>query len=258
MSSARAAWIISYRDLLRFWKYKWWLAGLVAMNLTDLFIFALVFRGIVRRELVPDYFQFLAPGIASIAAFAAAFTIGREVMMELRRDYHLYLLSLPISHWDLVAGRILAGMIRGLIYQAPFMILILLLTQRLPSFAELMLVLSASVMIVVSMSSLSIATTTIAKTLEVQAAIRSLVYFVGFFMSTVFYPENVIRTRFPEFLHGLIINNPVSLATAIYRVAFTPHMAGEVSLMEAILKLSLWTIVLTIIGSYLYLRNLRR
>ena len=249
--------VLSYRDLERFWKYKWWLAALVTMNLADLFIFALIFRGIVKRELIPDYFLFLAPGIASIAAFAAAFTIGREVMMELRRGFHHYLLSLPISRLELVFGRIAAGMVRGIIYQAPFLLLLLVLLEP-PSPYGLLAVILATLMIVASMSCLSIAASTLVKSLELQATIRSLLYFLAFFLSNVFYPESVIRERFPEQLYVIIVNNPISLATSIYREVFIPEMVSPTDINANLAKLAVWTLFLFLLGSHLYVRNLER
>ncbi|MCS7107047.1 MAG: ABC transporter permease [Acidilobaceae archaeon] len=249
--------VLSYRDLERFWKYKWWLAALVTMNLADLFIFALIFRGIVKRELIPDYFLFLAPGIASIAAFAAAFTIGREVMMELRRGFHHYLLSLPISRLELVFGRIAAGMVRGIIYQTPFLLLLLVLLEP-PSPHGLLAMTLATLMIVASMSCLSIAASTLVKSLELQATIRSLLYFLAFFLSNVFYPESVIRERFPEQLYVVIVNNPISLATSIYREVFIPEMVPPTDISANLAKLAIWTLFLFLLGSHLYVRNLER
>jgi ABC-2 type transport system permease protein len=250
------AFMVAYRDLQRFWKYRWWLAGLIAMNLADLFIFAIVFRGIVRRDVIPDYFHFLAPGIASIAAFAAAFTIGREVMMELRRGFHHYLLSLPISRVDLVLGRILGGVVRGVIYQMPFLALLVILTGVVGP--ALTLALIVTIMVSASMSSLSIALSTAVKSLEMQATIRSITYFAIFFLSNVFYPENVLKTRFPEPLYTVIVNNPVSIATSIYRVIFTPEIIHDVHQVEVLLvKLALWTTILVVVGAILYSKNLK-
>lgn len=255
MISGAPALIVAYRDLQRFWKYRWWLAGLVAMNLADLFIFALVFRGIIRREIVPDYFYFLAPGIASIAAFAAAFTIGREVMMELRRGFHHYLLSLPMPRVHLILGRILGGVVRGVVYQTPFLALLILLTNTVnPAIALAFIV---TIMVSASMSSLSIALSTAVKSLEMQATIRSVTYFAIFFLSNVFYPENVLKTRFPEPIYTIIVNNPISIATSIYRIIFTHNILHDVYQLEILLaKLIIWTLVLVLVGALLYDRNL--
>lgn len=42
------------RDFRRFYRYKWWLAGMISMNLADLFILALVYTKMVKF----DYFRF--------------------------------------------------------------------------------------------------------------------------------------------------------------------------------------------------------
>ncbi|MEM1873487.1 MAG: ABC transporter permease, partial [Acidilobaceae archaeon] len=250
--------IVSLRDLHRFFKYKWWIAGLITANLADLFVFALLISGIMRREIVPDYLLFLAPGIAAIAAFASAFTIGREVMMELRREVHLYLLSLPISRAEFVLGRILGGVLRGLIYQTPVLLAVLMIT-GVRDARLLLLIPIASILLTASMSSLSIALSTLTRNLDVHVTIRSVTYFVFFFLSTVFYPPQALRTRLPEPIVILAENNPVSLVADLYRVILLPENlapAREPSLLLA--KLATLSILLVLLGASLYLRNLRR
>jgi ABC-2 type transport system permease protein len=113
---ATQAYIVALRDLKRFWQNIYWLAGQVAMNIADLLIFGLIFRGIVRPELIPDYIRFITPGILCLSIFISSFTIGREVGVELRREVTHYLVSLPITRGALVAGRVLGGVLRGLMY----------------------------------------------------------------------------------------------------------------------------------------------
>ncbi len=67
------------------------------MNPTDLFIFALVLSNIVNRAYIDNHLLFLAPGVAAIVTFASAFSISREVSVEVRRGYNQYLLSLPLT-----------------------------------------------------------------------------------------------------------------------------------------------------------------
>ena len=86
-------------DLKNFVRYKWFLAGLISMNLTDLVVMASVFTRMVR---VVDYFRFVAPGVTIVGLFAAAFVIGREINVETRRGFNEYLLSLPMDRWELV------------------------------------------------------------------------------------------------------------------------------------------------------------
>ncbi|MCW3981664.1 MAG: ABC transporter permease, partial [Candidatus Bathyarchaeota archaeon] len=76
--------IVEY-DFRNFFRYKWWLAGLISMNLADLFIMALVYNQMVSAqisELIHSYFSFFAPGVTIIGLFASAYMIGREINME--------------------------------------------------------------------------------------------------------------------------------------------------------------------------------
>ncbi|MDT7888788.1 MAG: ABC transporter permease [Desulfurococcales archaeon] len=251
----RGLYIVVKRDLDRFWKYKWWLAGLITMNLTDLFIFALIFNNIVNRAYIDNYLLFLAPGIAAIATFASAFSIGREVGVEVRRGYTQYLLSLPLTRMQLSIGRILGGAVRGLIYQMPFIALLFILHEKLPTLSEAGILAVTSSMLTISMSSLSIVISTAVRSFDLQATMRSFTYFVLFFFSNVFYPDALISRYFPHALYIVISNNPVSIATSIYRNIFTQNTPAEDSVI-LLLKLAIWCIVLLIMGSIFYLRNL--
>lgn len=126
-SFIREAYVVSLRDLRRFWQNIYWLAGQVAMNIADLVIFGLIFRSVVNPQLIPDYIRFITPGVSCLSIFISAFTIGREVGVELRREVTHYLVSLPISRSALVAGRILGGVLRGFIYQSGSIILAVLI-----------------------------------------------------------------------------------------------------------------------------------
>ncbi len=252
---ARGLYIVMKRDLDRFWKYKWWLAGLVTMNLTDLFIFALIFNNIINRAYISNYLLFLAPGITAIATFASAFSIGREVGVEVRRGYTQYLLSLPLTRIQLSMGRILGGAVRGLIYQIPFILLLIILYGKLPVLAEAGVMVITSIMLTISMSSLSIVISTAVRSFDLQATMRSFTYFLLFFFSNVFYPDALISRYFPHVLYIMISNNPVSIATSIYRGIFTPGTVTEDPLI-LLLKLAAWCIIFLMLGSVFYLRNL--
>ncbi|GAY25665.1 ABC transporter [Desulfurococcaceae archaeon AG1] len=253
-SYARGIQIVVMRDLDRFWKYKWWLAGLITMNLTDLFIFALIFNGIVNRAYIDNYLLFIAPGITAIATFASAFSIGREVGVEVRRGYTQYLLSLPLTRFQLSIGRILGGALRGLIYQIPFIALLLILYWSIPSIEKFSIMIATSVMLTISMSSLSITISTAVRSFDLQATMRSFTYFVLFFFSNVFYPDALIRKYFPEILYIIISNNPVSIATSIYRWIFGVMPVEDPLIL--VIKMIIWCLVFFILGSFFYLRNL--
>lgn len=83
------------------------------MNIADLVIFAVIFKGLVNPAYIPDYIKFITPGILCLSIFISAFSIGREVGIELRREVTHYLVSLPVTRGQLVVGRILGGVLRG-------------------------------------------------------------------------------------------------------------------------------------------------
>ncbi|MEZ0290796.1 MAG: ABC transporter permease [Sulfolobales archaeon] len=246
-----------YKDLNRFWKYRWWLAGLITMNLADLFIFALVFNNMVRRDLIPNYFLFMAPGITAIATFASAFSIGREVGVEIRRAYTQYLLSLPIARYELALGRILSGTVRGLIYQAPFMILTFILL-RLPEPLRLVEMIFTAALLASIMSSLSIAISTSTRNFDMQATLRSFTYFILFFISNIFYPDAVIRQRFPGLLYNVALLNPISLTVTLYREILGVTTLAVYTPEQIFAYLLIWFIVTLVLGGYFYLRNLEK
>ena len=131
-------------DFRNFFRYKWWLVGLISMNLADLFISALVYNTILKlnvKSQIGSYFNFFAPGLAVTGLFASAFMIGREINMERRREVHHYMLSLPMTRMELAIGRVLSGGLRGMMYMSPLLLTCFLFV-GFPTVAQLFLILA--------------------------------------------------------------------------------------------------------------------
>ena len=250
----REAYVVSLRDLRRFWQNIYWLAGQVAMNIADLVIFGLIFRGVVNPQLIPDYIRFITPGVLCLSIFISAFTIGREVGVELRREVTHYLVSLPISRSALVAGRILGGVLRGFIYQSGFIVLAVLIMGS-PTTEKWVLTITASTLLAATMSSLSITVSTVTRDFNLQAAIRSLVYFMFFFVSNVFYPEKALQARLGS-AAPIAYYSPVSMTVSIYRYCF--GYLQSVDLFFNLTGLTAWCLISILLAYRLYIRNLTR
>ncbi|UCG36053.1 MAG: ABC transporter permease [Candidatus Bathyarchaeota archaeon] len=238
--------IIEY-DFRNFFRYKWWLAGLISMNLADLFVMAIVYNKMVDPELarqIMGYFSFFAPGVTILGLFASAFMIGREVNMEVRREIHYYMLSLPLSRIELALGRLLAGGLRGMMYMSP-----LLLTTfaflGIPSPFQLLIILAALFLLAMGISGLSIAIAVSTSSFEKFVTARGLVYYVLFFCSTIFYPLSLIQSLgeegiMPQPLVTLAAINPLSNGADIIRSfllgipAFTLDMVMNLALFSAL------------------------
>lgn len=251
-SYIRSMLLVSQRDLSRFWRYRFWLFGQIAMNIADIAIFGLIFRNIVNREMIPDYLRFITPGILSLSIFISSFSIGREVGMELRREFTHYILALPIKRSVFVAGRLLGGLLRGFIYQLGFLLLALILLNP-PTLIGWLYILLTSLLLALIMSSLSISLSTVTRDFNLQATIRSLIHNILFFVSNIFYPRRVVEARLGP--GALIVDySPLTMATNIYRWGFGYDKTIDPT--YSLIGLLIWTIVIVPLAYKLYIRNL--
>jgi len=211
-------------DFRNFFRYKWWLVGLISMNLADLFIMAIVYNRMISDEVaqqIRSYFNFFAPGLAVTGLFASAFMIGREVNMERRREVHHYMLSLPMTRLELAVGRVLSGGLRGMLYMLP-LLLTCFLFLGFPTIWQLLLILAVLFLLAVGISGLSIAIAVSTSSLEKFITARGLVYYTLFFCSSVFYPLSLIQQlgrdgKFPMILVTMAEVNPLSSASDMIR-----------------------------------------
>lgn len=234
------------RDFSYFFRYKWWIAGMLSMNLADLFIMAVVYTNMVNPNITKEYvsyFVFFAPGLTITALFAAAFMIGREINMEIRREISHYMLSLPIRRFELALGRVLAGGVRGAIYMAPLLATTLgityLYTGVFPNTLQLLTILLALFLVSIGTSGLSIALALSTTSFEKYITARGVVYYVLFFCSTVFYPMPLIRSALPQ-LALIAQYNPLSCGADLSRAfllgnpPFDPLMLVDIALFALI------------------------
>jgi len=211
-------------DFRNFFRYKWWLAGLISMNLADLFIMAVVYNKMVNPNLleqIRSYFNFFAPGVTVVGLFASAFMIGREINMEVRREIHHYMLSLPITRLELAVGRLLAGGLRGMMYMSPLLFTAFVFI-GFPSLPQLLVILGALFLLATGISGLSIAAAVSTKSFEKFVTARGLIYYVLYFCSSIFYPLSLIQTLgqegiMPVPLVVLAELNPLSSGADIIR-----------------------------------------
>ncbi|MDH7564483.1 MAG: ABC transporter permease [Candidatus Bathyarchaeota archaeon] len=238
-------------DFRNFFRYKWWLVGLISMNLADLFIMAIVYNRMLNPEVtetIGGYFQFFAPGLTVTGLFASAFMIGREINMERRREVHHYMLSLPMTRFELAMGRVLSGGLRGMLYMSPLLATCLILLPNFPTIEQFLLILAVLFFLATGISGLSIAIAVSTSSLEKFITARGLVYYTLFFCSSVFYPlyliQSLASSGFPTVLITLAEINPLSNASDMIRSfllgypSFSPTMVFNVVVFSVIFTLS--------------------
>jgi len=249
-------------DFRSFFRYKWWLAGLISMNLADLFIMAVIYNQMVSQEIVDvikSYFSFFAPGVTVLGLFASAYMIGREINMEVRRQIHHYMLSLPITRLELAIGRLLAGGLRGMMYMSP-LLLTTFLFLGFPSLPQFLVILGALFLLATGISGLSIATAVSTTSLEKFVTARGLVYYVLFFCSSIFYPLSLIQDLgrdgvMPQPIVVLAEFNPLSSGADLIRsfLMGTPEFTFNM-----IRNLVVFSVIFTVAAMFAYMKIIER
>jgi ABC-2 type transport system permease protein len=247
-------------DFRNFFRYKWWLVGLISMNLADLFIMAVVYSKMLNPNVIKEsYFSFFAPGLTVTGLFASAFMIGREVNMERRREIHHYMLSLPMTRLELGIGRVLSGGLRGMVYMSPLLLTCFLFI-GFPTVPQLLVILVVLFFLAIGISGLSIAIAVSTSSLEKFITARGLVYYTLFFCSSVFYPLSLIQGlgqdgKFPMILVNLAEINPLSNGSDLIRSfllgtpAFSPNM---------IFSVLIFSTVFTLVAAFAYIEIIER
>jgi len=250
-------------DFKNFFRYKWWLVGLISMNLADLFIMAVIYNNMlsanVKDQIGGSYFNFFAPGLAVTGLFASAFMIGREINMERRREVHHYLLSLPMTRMELAIGRVLSGGMRGMMYMSP-LLLTCFIFLGFPTIPQFFLILAVLFLLATGISGLSIAIAVSTSSLEKFITARGLVYYTLFFCSSVFYPLSLIQDlgeegKFPSVLVTLAEVNPLSNASDMIRYFLLGYPPFSYTL---ILNIAVFSVIFTLAAAFAYIKILER
>ncbi len=249
-------------DFRNFFRYKWWLVGLISMNLADLFIMAIVYNEMVNPALlgqIKDYFMFFAPGVTVIGLFASAYMIGREINMEVRREIHHYMLSLPITRLELAVGRLLSGGLRGMMYMSPLLLTTFLFI-GFPTFLQLLVILGALFLLATGISGLSIATAVSTSSLEKFVTARGLVYYVLFFCSSIFYPLSLIQDLgrdgvMPQPIVILAEFNPLSSGADLIRAFLIGSPEFSFNMVR---NLVIFSLIFAIAAMFAYMKIIER
>jgi len=249
-------------DFRNFFRYKWWLVGLISMNLADLFIMAIVYNNMLSADVriqIKNYFDFFAPGLTVTGLFASAFMIGREVNMERRREVHQYMLSLPMTRMELAIGRVLSGGLRGMVYMSP-LLLTCFAFLGFPTVWQFLIILAVLFFLAIGISGLSIAIAVSTSSLEKFITARGLVYYTLFFCSSVFYPLSLIQGlgqegKFPMVLVTLAEVNPLSNGADLIRSFLLDNPPFSLNM---ILNVLVFSTIFTLSAAFAYIKIIQQ
>jgi ABC-type polysaccharide/polyol phosphate export permease len=213
MSEIRVILSIARNDFSYFFRTKWLMAVLLSLNLSDMLVVALVYKGMMEYP----YFTYFVPAVIVMGLFAASLDTGRRIWLALREGVIQYELSLPVSTKGLVTAYLLAGGAAALVYASSLMVIALIV---LPSSAIWSAFMLLPCLFVLAMGLAGIAATlaAIASTHgEFFFAFQNIVQVALLTLSTVYYPIEVVENYLPSVLASIALANPLSLAAQALR-----------------------------------------
>lgn len=251
MNEARIILAIARNDFSYFFRTKWLMAVLLSLNLSDMLVVALVYKGIMTF----DYFSYFVPAVIVMGLFAASLDTGRRIWLALREGVIQYELSLPISTYGLVVAYLLAGGATAIVYASSLMIIALVVLPAQAIWSAFML-LPFLFVLAMGLAGISATLAALASTQgEFFFAFQDIVQIVLLSLSTVYYPIEVVRSYLPSFLVAIVAANPLSLAAEALR---NYTFAGSPIAFTFLAQILLASLPFTVIGALAYLMALRK
>jgi ABC-type polysaccharide/polyol phosphate export permease len=234
-------------DLSYFFRTKWLLATLIGLNITDMLVVGIVYKGMMGGF---NYFTFFAPGVIVTGLFFASFDVGRRVHLGLTEGVSQYYLTLPVSLNSLVFAHLLSAGVGGVIYAG---LLALIAAVFLPQLATVGTLILIPYMFLLSMGLAGIAAVlnVFSRQGERYWIITEGVQTTMVALSTVAYPIVVVRSYLPPQIISLIEYNPLSQGAEALRTVVSGAPSDPSFNLAALLLTSL---ALTCVGVVSYRR----
>ena len=238
-------------DFSYFFRTKWLMAVLLSLNLSDMLVVALVYRGMMKF----NYFAYFVPAVIIMGLFAASLDTGRRIWLALREGVIQYELSLPVSTQGLVVAYLVAGGCAALVYASSLMVIALVVLPAQSIISAVML-LPFLFVLAMGLSGIAAALAALASTHgEFFFAFNNIVQGLLMTLSTVYYPIQSITNVVPPFVVTLVNANPLSLASgALRQYAFQGQPIQAVALAQILAA----SAPFAVIGAIAYLWTLHK
>ncbi|MBS7632761.1 hypothetical protein KEJ15_03950 [Candidatus Bathyarchaeota archaeon] len=213
MTEIRRILQLARTDFSYFFRTKWLMAVLLSLNLSDMLVIGLVYKGLMTV----NYFAFFAPAVVVMGLFMGSMDTGRRIWLAFREGVIQYYLSLPISNLGVVAAYLIAGSLAAMVYSSSLLIVALLV---LPAQAVLntLILLPFFFILAIGLAGIAAALAALASTHgEFFFAYQQLLQVLLLTLSTVYYPQSVMQQYLPSALVTVASANPLSIAAEALR-----------------------------------------
>jgi len=213
MSFLRGVYTIWYRDVLRFWRDKMRMFGMLTFPLLFLFVFGSglsASMGLLGGGV--DFAQFIFPGIIGMTVLMSSFMGSMSVVWDREFGFLKEVLVAPINRASVALGQTLGSATVAMVQGALVLIFAPLIGVSL-SWLTVLKLLPLMFLLAVCLGSLGILLATRIKSMEAFQVMNQLLMFPMIFLSGVFFPLH----KLPAWMNVLVKINPATYGIAPIR-----------------------------------------
>ncbi len=219
----RAAWVVSYRELLRFFAERTRMFSAIFMPLVFLVIFGAGFSNMIGN-LMPgvNFIKFVYPGIIAQTVLQSSIFSGMSIVWDREFGFLKEILVAPLGRSGIVLGKVFGAAATALMQSAIMLILAPFLSISLTPLMVLQL-LPVLILISISLSGLGVL---IASRMRSQQGFQMVIQIIVFplmFLSGIFFPVNNV----PAWMMVISKINPVTYGVdAVRRILLGKELAA--------------------------------
>jgi ABC-2 type transport system permease protein len=216
LSNLRGAYIIWYRDLLRFWRDRARLITSFAMPFLFLVIFATGIASVFEQDGDGgfDYINFVYPGIIGMVVLFTSIMTGVSVVWDREFGFLKEVLVAPISRTSVAIGKALGGATIATI-QGTLMLVFIPFADVSLSVGGAFLLIALMFVFALSLTSMGLLIASRIRSMEAFQVVVQMILFPLFFVSTAMFPTMAL----PPWLGTAVKFNPVSYGIDALRQA---------------------------------------
>lgn len=245
--------VITVRDLKKFFRQRTRLIGMIARPLTWLFIIGTGLNQVIRGGLGVNYIQFILPGILGMTILFSAMFSSISIIWDREFGFMREILVTPVSRFSIALGKIVGGTLVSTIQGLIIMAAAPLIGIRFTIFEALLLVVFVMV-VSMCIAAIGVFIASLIKSFESFNIIMNFIVMPMFFLSGAMYPVSVL----PRVMRWFIYLNPLSYGIDSFKhimfVEFS-HFHSDFSLFADIVLMVVFTLMSTFLAAVAFNRQ---
>jgi ABC-2 type transport system permease protein len=224
--TVRGAWVVAYREILRYITERSRIASSLAMPLLLLVVFGAGFTNVIGR-MAPgiDYLQFMYPGIIAITVLTTSLFAGVSVVWDREFGFLREILVAPLSRTGIVLGKAIGATLQASVQVALMLILAPLLGVTLRPDIIVGLI-PLVVILSLGLAGLGIMLASFMRSQQGFQTMMQVIIFPLIFLAGVFFPVNDV----PVWMEVISKVNPLTYGVDAVRQVFLGSQASALGL----------------------------